>query len=43
MPPEPPANAGYLVAAYVVATLILLGYGWSLWRRARKAVGGKQQ
>jgi hypothetical protein len=36
MPPEPPQNGGYLLAAYIVATIILLGYfGW-LWHRARK-------
>ena len=33
MVPEPPRNGGYLVAAYVVATLILVGYFWRLWRR----------
>jgi hypothetical protein len=36
MPPEPPQNGGYLLAAYIVTSIILLGYfGW-LWRRARK-------
>lgn len=36
MPPEPPQNGGYLLAAYIVTSLILLGYfGW-LWSRARK-------
>jgi hypothetical protein len=34
MPPTP-ENAGYLVAAYVVAGVIYLGYVASLWRRAR--------
>ncbi len=34
--PEPPSNGEYLVAAYIVTAVILLGYyGW-LWLRARK-------
>jgi hypothetical protein len=33
---EPPRNGEYLVAAYVVATVILLGYCMSLWQRARQ-------
>ena len=37
MPAETPANAGYLVAAYTVAALILVGYFTSLLRRARRA------
>jgi hypothetical protein len=37
MPVEPPQNGGYMVAAYVVATVILLVYGIGLWRRARRA------
>jgi hypothetical protein len=36
MPPETPQNGGYLVAAYVIAAVILLGYCLALWRRARK-------
>jgi hypothetical protein len=40
MPPEPPRNAGYMVAGYVVTAVILLGYLCSLWRRARRAVSG---
>jgi hypothetical protein len=34
---EPPSNGEYLVAAYVVSTLILVGYWIRLWRLARKA------
>ena len=34
MPPETPENAGYMLAAYVVAPVILAGYLASLWRRA---------
>jgi hypothetical protein len=33
---EPPRNGEYLVAAYVVATVILLGYWVRLWQRARQ-------
>lgn len=42
MQAETPQNAGYLVAAYVVAAVIYVGYVISLWRRARAAVGGKR-
>jgi hypothetical protein len=35
---EPPSNGEYLVAAYVVATVILLGYGVMLWRKARRVL-----
>jgi hypothetical protein len=38
---EPPRNGEYLVAAYVVTTLILAGYWMRLWRMARKNVSGK--
>ena len=31
----PPDNAGYMVAAYIVAGVVYLGYAVSLWRRAR--------
>jgi hypothetical protein len=37
---EPPANGEYLIAAYIVAAVILLGYAGSLWRRARRVLGG---
>jgi len=33
----PPDNAGYMVAAYVVTAVILVGYAVGLWRRAKKA------
>jgi len=39
MLPETPHNAGYMVAAYVVAPVILVGYLVSLWRRVRRALG----
>src|SRR3954467_5737139 len=35
---EPPQNGGYLLAAYVVATVILVGYWGRLWLRARNLV-----
>ena len=30
-----PQNAGYMVAAYAVAAVILVAYAVSLWRRTR--------
>jgi hypothetical protein len=36
---EAPDNAGYMVAAYVVAPVILGGYLVVLWGRVRQAVG----
>jgi hypothetical protein len=41
MPLEPPRNGEYLVAAYVVTTVILLGYWNRLWRMARRSGGEK--
>jgi hypothetical protein len=41
MPLEPPRNGEYLIAAYVVTTVILLGYWVRLWRRARKSLSGE--
>ena len=35
---ETPKNGEYLVAAYVIATVILIGYWVALWRRARRVV-----
>jgi hypothetical protein len=37
---EPPNNGEYLVAAYVVSTLILVGYWIRLWRLAKKRERG---
>jgi hypothetical protein len=34
----PPDNGGYMVAAYAVTAVILVGYAVVLWQRARKAV-----
>ena len=36
MPETVPANAGYMVAAYTVAAVILVGYAVLLYRRTRK-------
>jgi hypothetical protein len=36
MPAEPPQNGEYLIAAYLVATLILVGYWVRLWLASRK-------
>jgi hypothetical protein len=32
----PPDNGGYMVAAYVLTAVILVGYAVGLWRRAKK-------
>ena len=34
----PPENGGYMVAAYVVTAVILVGYAVVLMRRARRAI-----
>jgi hypothetical protein len=34
---EVPQNGGYMVAAYIVTAVILLGYAVSLYRRTPKA------
>lgn len=33
---DPNANAGFMIAAYVVTAVILMGYGAYLWSRSRK-------
>jgi hypothetical protein len=38
---EPPRNGEYLVAAYIVTTVILVGYWLRLWRMARRSGKGK--
>lgn len=35
MPTETPANGGYMIAAYIVAAVILIGYFGMLVRRGR--------
>jgi hypothetical protein len=35
---ETPKNGEYLVAAYVIGSVILTGYWVALWRRAKKAM-----
>ena len=35
---EPPRNGEYLIAAYVVATLILLSYWIRLWQKAKRVL-----
>ena len=37
MPAETPGTVGYMIAAYVVAPVILVGYLGSLWRRVKRA------
>ena len=34
--PDVPPNSGYMIAAYIVAGAILLGYALSLYLRSRK-------
>jgi len=34
---DPAANAGYMIAAYVVTAVILVGYALALWRRYQRA------
>ncbi len=31
-----PDNSGYMMAAYVVVAVVVVGYAWSLWRRSRQ-------
>lgn len=38
MPAETPQNGEYLVAAYVIAAIILVGYWVMLWRRAKRSI-----
>lgn len=33
---DPNANAGFMIAAYIVTAVILMGYGASLYFRARR-------
>ena len=41
MLPEPPRNGAYMVAAYVVTSVILLGYVLLLWRHARRLLNDR--
>lgn len=34
----PPENNGYMIAAYILTAVILVGYAIALWRRANGAV-----
>lgn len=38
---NPPANDGFMIAAYVVTAVILVAYALSLWLRAR-ALGSEK-
>ena len=40
---DPAANAGYMVAAYVVTAVILAGYSIVLWRKAKKGSQGARE
>ena len=37
MPADPNANAGYMIAAYIVTAVILAGYAFALWRKSRSS------
>jgi hypothetical protein len=37
MPVEPPSNGQFMVAAYIVTTVLVLGYWVRLWRQANKS------
>ena len=37
MDADPAANASYMIAAYVVTAVILVGYAAALWRRYKRA------
>lgn len=43
MQADPPSNEGFMVAAYVVTAVIVLGYAWSLWVRGRRAARGRDR
>ena len=34
--PDAPHNSGYMIAAYIVTAVILLGYALSLYRRTER-------
>lgn len=38
MPETVPQNAGYMIAAYIVTGVILIGYALSLYLRARRSL-----
>jgi hypothetical protein len=38
MPETIPQNGGYMIAAYIVAAVILVGYALSLYLRARRSL-----
>jgi hypothetical protein len=40
---EPPQNGEYLIAAYIVTTVILVGYWLGLWRAVKKNVSGPKK
>lgn len=42
MLPETPQNGEYMVAAYVITVVILLGYWVTLWRKVRDSDGRRK-
>jgi hypothetical protein len=43
MVPEPPRNGEYLVAAYTVASVILVGYWVRLFQKSRSSHTGERE
>jgi hypothetical protein len=43
VPVEPPENSGYMIAAYVIAAVVLIGYWLALWRRAKNSMSGERK
>ena len=43
MPPETPQNGEYLIAAYGVTVVILLGYWAALWRKVKSSQGKNER
>ena len=39
---EPPANQGFMTAAYVIVAVVLVGYSVGLVRRVGRAVKGEE-
>jgi hypothetical protein len=43
MPPETPQNGEYLLAAYAITVVILLGYWALLWSKLKSTSGKKER
>ena len=38
MQSNPPDNSGYMIAAYIIVSVLVVGYALSLVRRVKKAI-----